>query len=116
MEQVHIVHEPHLGLNADSPEVLGEIQREALLRAELERTEPAAFLEMIESIGDPANTEAWLAPRLAAGEKVMGFGHAVYRTEDPRSAMLRQVAVDLDWRFTAAESPHVSRPHPRVTL
>jgi citrate synthase len=53
---------------------------------------PGRALEMIESIGDPANTEAWLAPRLAAGEKVMGFGHAVYRTEDPRSRLLKEVA------------------------
>jgi citrate synthase len=53
---------------------------------------PGRALEMIESIGDPANTEAWLAPRLAAGDKVMGFGHAVYRTEDPRSRLLKDVA------------------------
>jgi citrate synthase len=53
---------------------------------------PGRALEMIEAIGDPADTEAWLAPRLAAGEKVMGFGHAVYRTEDPRSRLLKEVA------------------------
>jgi citrate synthase len=53
---------------------------------------PGRALEMIEDIGDPANTEAWLAPRLAAGDKVMGFGHAVYRTEDPRSRLLKEVA------------------------
>jgi citrate synthase len=53
---------------------------------------PGRALEMIESIGDPANTESWLAPRLAAGEKVMGFGHAVYRTEDPRSRLMKEVA------------------------
>jgi citrate synthase len=57
---------------------------------------PGRALEMIESIGDPANTEAWLAPRLAAGEKVMGFGHAVYRTEDPRSRLLKDVARGFD--------------------
>jgi citrate synthase len=54
---------------------------------------PGRALEMIEAIGDAANTEAWLAPRLARGEKVMGFGHAVYRTEDPRSRLLREVAL-----------------------
>jgi citrate synthase len=53
---------------------------------------PGRALEMIEGIGDPAGTDAWLAPRLAAGEKVMGFGHAVYRTEDPRSRLLKEVA------------------------
>jgi citrate synthase len=53
---------------------------------------PGRALEMIEAIGDPANTASWLAPRLAAGDKVMGFGHAVYRTEDPRSRLLKEVA------------------------
>jgi citrate synthase len=57
---------------------------------------PGRALEMIDAIGDPAGTEAWLAPRLAAGDKVMGFGHAVYRTEDPRSALLKQIAREFD--------------------
>ncbi|HEX7094645.1 MAG TPA: citrate/2-methylcitrate synthase [Acidimicrobiales bacterium] len=56
---------------------------------------PARSLEMIEAIGDPTNTEAWLLPRLAAGEKVMGFGHAIYRADDPRSRLLREVAHTL---------------------
>jgi citrate synthase len=56
---------------------------------------PGRALEMIEAIGDPANTETWLVPRLDAGEKVMGFGHAVYRTEDPRSRLLKEVARGL---------------------
>lgn len=59
---------------------------------------PARTLDMIEAIGDPTNTEAWLRPRLAAGEKVMGFGHAAYRTEDPRSRLLREVAESLRQR------------------
>ena len=56
---------------------------------------PGRALEMIEAIGDSAATEAWLAPRLDRGDKVMGFGHAVYRTEDPRSRLLKEVALDL---------------------
>jgi citrate synthase len=53
---------------------------------------PGRALEMIEAIGEPDKTEAWLSPRLDSGEKVMGFGHAVYRTEDPRSRLLKDVA------------------------
>jgi citrate synthase len=53
---------------------------------------PSRALEMIEAIGDPANTEAWLAEHLRQGKKVMGFGHAVYKTEDPRSRLLREMA------------------------
>jgi citrate synthase len=56
---------------------------------------PGRALEMIEAIGDPARCEAWLDAELARGGKIMGFGHAVYRTEDPRSVLLREVARGL---------------------
>jgi citrate synthase len=56
---------------------------------------PGRALEMIDAIGDPDNTEAWLRASLARGEKVMGFGHAVYKTEDPRSVLLKAVAQRL---------------------
>ncbi len=56
---------------------------------------PSRALDMINDIGDPDHVEAWLGPRLDAGDKVMGFGHAVYRADDPRSTLLRQTALDL---------------------
>ena len=37
----------------------------------------------------------WVRGKLAAGERIMGFGHAVYRTEDPRARMLRETALQL---------------------
>lgn len=69
---------------------------------------PALALSMIEEIGDPQNTETWVRERLERGEKIMGFGHAVYRADDPRSTMLREVAVahggDLVERAVEIES------------
>ncbi len=56
---------------------------------------PARALETLEAIGEASNIDAWARPRIEAGERMMGFGHAVYRTEDPRSRMLREVARDL---------------------
>jgi len=56
---------------------------------------PSRALDMINDIGDPDNVDTWLGPRLEAGEKVMGFGHAVYRADDPRSTLLRDVALGL---------------------
>ncbi len=53
---------------------------------------PALALSMIDEIGDPTQTEAWVTARLEAGHKIMGFGHAVYRADDPRSLLLRGVA------------------------
>ena len=56
---------------------------------------PARALETLDAIGSPENIDRWVRPRVQAGERMMGFGHAVYRTEDPRAAMLRAVAERL---------------------
>jgi citrate synthase len=49
-----------------------------------------------ESGGDPLEaTSRQVAERLRRGEKVMGFGHRVYKTEDPRAAHLRQMSAEL---------------------
>ena len=56
---------------------------------------PSRALDALDAIGDPARTEAWVEGEVAAGRRIMGFGHAVYRTRDPRSALLREVAVGL---------------------
>jgi citrate synthase len=53
---------------------------------------PSRALDTLDAIGSPGNTEAWVRRAVAHGERIMGFGHAVYRTADPRSVMLRDVA------------------------
>ena len=50
---------------------------------------------MLEAIGDPSRVEQWLADRLDRGERLMGFGHAVYRTLDPRNTVLRELAREI---------------------
>ncbi len=57
---------------------------------------PSRALAALEDIGDPANTRSWVRQRIAAGDKVMGFGHAVYRTRDPRSELLKKIALQYD--------------------
>lgn len=56
---------------------------------------PSRALDLLDAVGDPTRTGAWVRDQLAAGERIMGFGHAVYRTEDPRSRLLKQIALDL---------------------
>src|SRR5215213_6449716 len=56
---------------------------------------PSRALDALVSFSDPANTEVWVEAEVAAGRRIMGFGHAVYRTRDPRSALLREVAESL---------------------
>jgi citrate synthase len=50
---------------------------------------------MLAAIGDPTRVEPWIRDRLARRERLMGFGHAVYRTLDPRNTVLRGVAEEI---------------------
>ena len=50
---------------------------------------------MVEQIGTPAKAEAWIRKALADHARVMGFGHRVYRVEDPRAKHLRRLAAEL---------------------
>jgi citrate synthase len=56
---------------------------------------PGRVWEMLDEIGLPERADDWLRAKLDRGERIMGFGHAVYRTEDPRSRLLREVAERL---------------------
>lgn len=52
-------------------------------------------MQMLQDVGDPAEAEAWVEDALERGEKVMGFGHRVYRALDPRARILRRMAEEL---------------------
>ncbi|MGI9626781.1 MAG: citrate/2-methylcitrate synthase [Longimicrobiales bacterium] len=67
----------------------------AALSGPLHGGAPSRVLDMINDIGDPDNTERWAQSAVQEGVKIMGFGHAVYRAEDPRSLLLRDVALGL---------------------
>jgi citrate synthase len=59
---------------------------------------------MLASIGDASRVGPWMRERLDRGERLMGFGHAVYRTLDPRNTVLREVARGIgDERVALAE-------------
>jgi citrate synthase len=55
--------------------------------------------EMLEEIGSPERAGDWVRERLARKEKVMGFGHRVYKTWDPRATVLREIAERLGQQF-----------------
>ncbi|MFF8018466.1 citrate synthase [Streptomyces sp. NPDC007929] len=64
----------------------------AALSGPLHGGAPSRALDTLDAIGTPDRIDAWVRQRVLAGERIMGFGHAIYRTEDPRSRMLREVA------------------------
>ncbi len=52
-------------------------------------------MKMLLEIETPDRAEAWVSEALAQKKKIMGFGHRVYRTEDPRAAHLRRMSEEL---------------------
>src|SRR5258708_3818256 len=62
------------------------------LKGPLHGGAPALVLKMLLAIGKPENAEKWLSDALDRGERLMGFGHRVYKAEDPRSKVLRKLA------------------------
>jgi citrate synthase len=56
---------------------------------------PSRALDALDAIGSPDRAAEWVRRETAAGRRIMGFGHAVYRAPDPRSTLLREVAAQL---------------------
>ncbi len=65
------------------------------LRGPLHGGANQAVLEMLLQVKSEEEAEAWVLDKLANRELVMGFGHAVYRTADPRATVLREIAREL---------------------
>jgi citrate synthase len=62
------------------------------LKGPLHGGAPSKVLDMLQAIGTVDNAESWLRNAMAHGERLMGFGHRVYKTEDPRAEELRDLA------------------------
>jgi citrate synthase len=56
---------------------------------------PSRALDMLDAIGTPDRAEAHIRRAIENGERIMGFGHRVYKTDDPRSLLLRSVSESL---------------------
>jgi len=59
---------------------------------------PSEVVEQIHKVGSPERAEQWVRDALARGERLMGFGHRVYRAYDPRAAALRKVVEAMPTR------------------
>ena len=65
------------------------------LKGPLHGGAPGPVLDMLDAIGSPDLAEAWVEAELAAGRRIMGMGHRVYRVRDPRAAVLERAIVHL---------------------
>jgi citrate synthase len=73
---------------------------------------PSEVVDQLAKVGSVDHAEAWIREALDSGERLMGFGHRVYRAYDPRAAALRTVAEGMehkpDWLQLAIEVEDVA--------
>ncbi len=61
---------------------------------------PSRALDLLDEIRTRDRIDDVVRPKIERGERIMGFGHPVYRTDDPRSLMLREIAIGLGGTLT----------------
>jgi citrate synthase len=59
---------------------------------------PSEVVDQLSQVGSAEHAEQWVRETLDRGERLMGFGHRVYRAYDPRAAALRTVAEGMEHR------------------
>ena len=73
---------------------------------------PSEVVEQLHRVGTPEHAEEWVRDAVARGERLMGFGHRVYRAYDPRARALRQVVEAMehkpDWLALAIKVEDVA--------
>src|ERR687897_3669023 len=65
------------------------------LSGELHGGANVQVMKMLLEIGDPASVDRWVANHLQSGGRIMGMGHAVYRTTDPRADILARLSARI---------------------
>lgn len=69
--------------------VSAELAGISALKGPLHGGAPGPVIDMLDAIGEPGDVRAWLEAALDRGERLMGFGHRVYRVRDPRADALK---------------------------
>jgi len=70
---------------------------------------PGPVLDMLDAIGTPERAEVWLEAELAAGRRIMGMGHRIYRVRDPRAAVLERAIERLRERGVSTQRLELAR-------
>ena len=84
---------------------------------------PAYVKPMLEEVAATDDPETWVRDTLDSGKRIMGFGHRIYRAEDPRSRILKQTArelgspqIEIAERLEVAALAELERRHPERPL
>jgi len=65
------------------------------LKGPLHGGAPGPVIDMLDAIGEVSRARAWIEVALAKGDRLMGFGHRIYRVRDPRADALKRVLKSL---------------------
>lgn len=84
-----VIASTHAGLTSA---VLGGI---SALKGPLHGGAPGPVIDMLDAIGRPENAKPWIEAALERGDRLMGFGHRVYRVRDPRADALKKAVKRL---------------------
>jgi len=76
----------------------------------------AQVLKMLMEIQSEKDLSAWVERRLDQGQKIMGMGHAVYKTMDPRASFLKEMGVRLGKKLGQEKWPRLSAEVEKATL
>ncbi|HVN01674.1 MAG TPA: citrate synthase/methylcitrate synthase, partial [Caulobacteraceae bacterium] len=87
-----VIASTHAGL---ASAVLGGI---SALKGPLHGGAPGPVIEMLDGIGTPGRARAWIEQALDRGDRLMGFGHRVYKVRDPRADALKKAVRELGER------------------
>ncbi|MGE5274734.1 MAG: citrate synthase 2 [Verrucomicrobiota bacterium] len=84
---------------------------------------PAYVKPMLEEVARTGDPERWVKDALDSGKRIMGFGHRIYRAEDPRSRILKETArelgspqIEIAERLEQAALEELERRHPERPL
>jgi citrate synthase len=86
------------------------------LKGPLHGGAPGPVLDMLDAIGRPEQATAWLCAELAAGRRIMGLGHRVYRVRDPRALVLEAALAALEARGVASRYLALARAVERAAV
>jgi 2-methylcitrate synthase/citrate synthase II len=70
--------------------------------------------KVLERVGSPDNAERWIEEALARKERIMGFGHRVYKNGDPRATILKRYCIELAKEIGDERWEQVAEPIERV--
>jgi citrate synthase len=77
---------------------------------------PGPVLEMLTEIGTLDRAEAWVRAALGRGERIMGFGHRIYKVRDPRAEVVAEAAEKLAWQTGDRKLLDLTAAVERVTV